>query len=251
MIFTVAQSAAFAPSKKTTWLVPFSHSNGQLKSNCPTGLVVTQLPWMFTSFFHSSNKLRRRQLLCSRWLSTTSYEGTHFIPLVAGTLSELSENSIATIRSLDHAISHTAGSADPSVSIKQLLVWIAITVWCGKLSPTLILPSTASFCNTFFCCHFYYFYYFYTISLPFLKSLFSHFCKKKFCTMISVPTLFFTCLGYAVDTQLLSFFVTLVQVVCQECKSNREEIMKLQNPRLQVSGDIYRNMRRLNMNTRV
>ena len=144
MVFSVAQSAALAPSKEITGLVPGSLSRPAdvfLPSwSCgrPAALdihVISPLQQLTLSEAsvtpgHALQVGVQHKLASN--LPACREAGVECIPIVAETLGGLAKDTIHTISSLGRAIAGRAGSMDPSSTTRHLFQRFAIALWRGN-----------------------------------------------------------------------------------------------------------------------
>ena len=146
MLFTAAQSAALAPSKETSGLVPSSllrPADILLPNWCqgrPAALDIHVIsPLQQSTLAKAAStpghalQVGTRHKLASN-LSACRAVGAECIPLVAETLGGLSKDSIHTIRAIGRDIGLRLSSPNPSISSKHLFGRVAIALWRGNAS---------------------------------------------------------------------------------------------------------------------
>ena len=146
VVFSAAQSAALAPSKKTPNLVPDSSVRPAdvLLPNWNRGrpaavdvhvispLQQQTLGEAASTPGHALQVGVRRKLVSN--LSACRSVGVEFVPFVIETLGGLSEDTISTIRAIGRAVGQRSGTSDLSRTTKHLFGRVAIALWRGNAS---------------------------------------------------------------------------------------------------------------------
>ena len=146
MVFSVAQSAAMAPSNETPNLVPDSSVRPAdvLLPNWNRGrpaavdvhdispLQQQTLAEAASTPGHALQVGVRRKLVSN--LSACRSVGVEFVPFVIETLGGLSEDTISTIRAIGRAVGQRSGTSDLSRTTKHLFGRVAIALWRGNAS---------------------------------------------------------------------------------------------------------------------
>ena len=153
VVFTAAQSAALAPSKKAPGLV-----TGSLSRPADVFLPSWRCGWPAALDIHVISPLQPQTLseasvtpghalqvgvqrkLTSN-LPACCEAGVECIPIVAETLGGLAEDAIFTVRSLGRAIADRASSMDPLSTTRHIFQRFAIALWRGQCVPLAPSPS--------------------------------------------------------------------------------------------------------------